>query len=111
MGRPVARVKALVHNSPAWAKYVDNAILLMMEQRIPRRYPHPAPDERIEISCRWFVRNDKTDCVNFHDLLADTIKKAIEVDDRWFLIKDLWSEVDESNPRVEISMTTIGRPP
>ena len=110
-GRPVQRVKALVHNSDAWSKYANNAILLMLEQGIPRKYPHPAQDERIEISCRWFLKNDRTDCVNFHDLLADTIKKAIDVDDRWFLIKDLWSKVDEQDPHVWVSMTTIGEPP
>jgi hypothetical protein len=98
-----ARNKPILRNSRAWHEYVENTIALSLEQGIPAIRP-PEPGERIVIECRWFLRDERSDCVNFHDLLADALKKVLNIDDRWFLVRDVWSEYAPENPRVEVRM-------
>lgn len=97
----------MVHNSKEWTQYVESTMIEMY--RLGIRMAHPAPEERVVVACWWYLKNDRTDCINYHDLLGDSLKKALAIDDRHFLIQDLWSEVDEANPRVQITLSTIRR--
>jgi hypothetical protein len=103
-GVPVQRTKAVVYNSKEWKQYIENTILHVKYER-QIRLPHPTENQRVLIQCHWYLRNDRTDCCNFHDLLADGLKEALEIDDKHFLIQDIWSEVDKEDPRVEITLS------
>lgn len=81
--------------------------MLRVKYELRIHLAHPVPGEKVLVECWWYLRNDITDCVNFHDLLADGLKEALEIDDRHFLVRDLWSEVDEKNPRVQVILRTI----
>ena len=107
-GRLIQGVKAQVFNTEEWKTYVQNTIL-RVKYELGIRLPHPKDGEKILIECWWYLRNDRTDCVNFHDLLADALKEALEIDDRHFLVADLWSEVDEKDPGVLIMIRTLTR--
>lgn len=94
--------KTTVVNTKEWQKYVNTVFgMVKYEHRIEML--HPADDERVAISCWWYLRSDRADCVNYHDLLADSLKGPLGIDDRWFLLRDMWSSVDLVNPRVEVS--------
>ena len=107
-GRAYEVTKPILRSSKEWNEYLGNVYLLFTEQQI--RIPHPRENERIVLECLWFLRSDRQDVSNFHDLLCDAVKKVIEVDDRWFLVRDLWSEVDEANPRLELTLYVQKRP-
>lgn len=102
-GRAVEVRKSVVVNSKDWQQYIEDVWkIVKYEHRI--EISHPGDDERVVIECWWFLRSDLADCVNYHDLLADALKGPLAIDDRWFLIRDIWREVDLGNPRVEISV-------
>lgn len=61
-------------------------------------------DDKIVIECWWFIKRSNCDVINYHDCLGDAIKKGIEVDDRWFLIRDMDFEKSNGCPHVEINM-------
>jgi len=61
-------------------------------------------EDKIVIDCWWFIKKKNCDVINFHDCLADAIKRGIEIDDRWFLIRDMDFEDCCGDPRVEIMM-------
>lgn len=98
----------MARNSREWKDYVENALIRMYELGI--RMSHPTPDERVVISCHWYLRNDRSDAINGHDILGDVLKRGLNIDDKHFLIRDSWSEVDEKNPRVEITLTKEKKP-
>jgi len=96
----------VVQNSKKWTDYQELVFkIINWVERI--RIPHPAGDERILIECWWYIKKWGADCVNYHDLLADALKLGLEIDDCWFMIRDMWFEVDEKEPRVVVRIRKI----
>ena len=52
----------------------------------------------------WYLPRRHTDCHNLHATLCDALQKAIEVNDCWYLLRDVAVQYDKFNPRVEIEM-------
>lgn len=46
--------------------------------------------------------DNKGDAINFLDLIADSVKKAIEIDDRWFSVGRIDWKIVKENPQVTI---------
>lgn len=111
VGKAYYTTKVIVRNTPEWKAYKTRVWeILIGEHHFHLKSIRPEDGEKLAFDCLWYVRNDRTDCVNFHDLLADAIQDAIDVDDRHFLIRDVWSYVDEEDPRVEIEMRRVSPP-
>ena len=99
--RAVVVTKRVVRSSAEWEAY-SKRVFEIVNYELRLKLPHPDPDQRVVFNCAWFLRTERSDCVNCHDLLADALKDAFEIDDRFFLIRDRWSRADAANPRVEI---------
>lgn len=95
--------KTVAINSKEWEAY-KVLVFQIVQWELRLTIPHPELHERIVFECTWLMKSERSDCVNFHDLLADALKVAFEIDDRFFLIRDVWSSVcEEGRPRVEIA--------
>lgn len=102
--------KTVALNAPEWEAY-KRLVFQIIQWELRLRIDPPKPGQRVVFECVWHLKSDKSDCVNFHDLLADALKEAFEIDDVWFLIRDLWAEpCTDGNPRVEIAAWKIGKP-
>jgi hypothetical protein len=102
--------KTVAINSKEWEAY-KKLVFQIVQWELRLTIAHPSEDERVVFECEWHLKSDRSDCVNFHDLLADALKVAFEIDDRWFLIRDVWSQVcQDGRPRVEIAAWKAGHP-
>lgn len=113
-GKAYHKYKAIVRNSKDWKKYKRAVWEVLVGEMhlhlLPTGTLQPGPDERLAFDCTWYLKRKHSDCVNFHDLLADAIKDAIDVDDDVFLIRDVWSSVDAKDPHVDVVMRKVGAP-
>jgi hypothetical protein len=102
--------KTVARNAPEWQAY-KVYVFQRIQWELRLQIEHPKPNERVVFECTWHLKTDRSDCVNCHDLLADALKEAFEIDDKWFLIRDLWAEVcTEGEPRVEVAAWKVEKP-
>jgi len=66
-----------------------------------------APRRKTILGCSWVLPDKNRDVVNFHDELADIVKKAIGVDDRYFMIRDMDIEWDSSRVGVVLCIKQV----
>ena len=96
-------VKNVVGSSEEWVAWIQE-VSLRVAALLVETIEHPEEHERIIIECEWYRPRINADCINGHCILADAVMKAIDIDDRWFLIRDSWSYIDRKNPRVLIKI-------
>lgn len=56
-------------------------------------------------------KDHRSDAINVLKCVADAVKRAIDVDDRWYEVRNLSWEIDAARPRVEIEVGQDGRRP
>ena len=95
----------VIGNTKDWGAYKRDANLLVLEARAPDIIGQLKPGEKLVVACRWFLADERSDCVNFHDLLADALKEPLGIDDVHFLVRDTWCELDVADPRVEVTLS------
>lgn len=96
--------KVIVRNSKAWGDYKNTVCAYFLEAHYHMDRIWLQEGERLVFDLTWYLKNDRTDCINFHDLLADAIEKAIGINDKHFLFRDLWVSIEPENPRVDVVM-------
>ena len=96
--------KTVVRNTPEWAQYKALVCGRFLEAHYHMDRIILQEGQRLVFDLTWYLKNDRTDCINFHDLLADAIEMAIDINDKHFLFRDLWVHIEPENPRVDVVM-------
>jgi hypothetical protein len=68
---------------------------------------HFKKGEKLVVACVWKLPSLRMDCHNFHQELADAIAPAMDLNDKWFLIRDM-DFVVETPSRVDVQMWRTG---
>ena len=96
--------KTIVRNTEEWTDYKKLVCGRFLEAHYHLNRFKLQKCERLIFDLTWHLRTERADCVNYHDLLADAIKVAIDIDDCWFLFRDIWVYIDAEDPRVDVSI-------
>lgn len=61
--------------------------------------------EKIVLNCTWYRENKNSDVHNFHAELADAVAPALDLNDKYFLIRDIdFIDVKKGEGRVSVQM-------
>jgi hypothetical protein len=102
VGKAYYTTKVLVRNTPEWANYKTTVCGRFLEAHYHMNRITLKEGERLVFDLTWYLKNDRTDCINFHDLLADAIEMATDINDKHFLFRDRWVHIDPEDPRVDV---------
>jgi hypothetical protein len=77
---------------------------------IKRQMPQSLFTDKLEtrLSFDWYIKNLRSDTINYHPDLSDSIQKAIGVDDRYFLLHDRSRTIVKEAPFVIVEITQTG---
>lgn len=93
--------KAPVYVSKEQRQLYDSMTLLIMSAaRRDGRWFHA----KVWIDIRVEMPEHRGDAINFLDGIADSVKKAIDVDDRWFAVRYIDWAIVKQNPRIIIGV-------
>ena len=84
----------------------ESALLSIVLQNIIRSASRDRVWKQRKIYLDIFVQkpNNKGDAINVLDFVADAVKKAIGVDDRWFCLRRLDWQIVKENPRLYVGI-------
>jgi hypothetical protein len=103
--------KVVVNNTPEWEAYKQTVWgILLGDYKVHFRPYKLKPGELLAFDLWWHLRNDRSDCLNYHDLLADALKEALDVDDRFYLFRDRWVYINPEDPHVEMVIRKVREP-
>jgi len=86
------------------AREVQDSLILLIKNRVG---DFKFKKDKIWISIFVQKPTERGDAINFVDVICDSIKKAVGIDDRWFSIKVVDWEIAEENPQIFIKIEQL----
>lgn len=96
------RAARWVYLSPDAQAWQDEAVLLLRQAMRGQRFD---PQRKLWIGIHVQKRDHRSDAINVVDAVADAVKLAAGVDDRWYAVATLdWSIVRTVPPVIRVSV-------